>query len=153
MIAIIAAMTKKKVIGKNGKLPWKIAEEMQNFKRLTTGNTVIMGRKTFESIGKPLSDRINIVVSSTLHPQAGIMVCRNITAALTEATTFENDVFIIGGATIYRETIPFADIMYLSYIKQDYEGDAFFPEFNEKEWSIEKKEDHDEFELVVYHRK
>ena len=153
MIAIIAAMTTKRVIGKNGKLPWKIPEEMQNFKRLTTGNTVIMGRKTFESIGRPLPNRNNLVVSSTLLPQEGIIVHKTIIESLQKAKLFQKGIFIIGGATIYQEMLPFADKMYLSYIKKDYDGDAYFPEFNEDNWTIEKRENHDEFELVIYTRK
>lgn len=153
MIIIIAAMAKNRVIGKDNKLPWHIAEELKNFKRLTTGNTIIMGRKTFESIGKPLPNRNNIVVSTSMNQIAGITVCKTITEALEKAKLYSKETFVIGGGAIFEQTIQIADKMYISYVKGDYDGDAFFPEFNEKEWDVEKKEEYPEFELVVYVRK
>ncbi len=153
MINIIAAMTKSRVIGKNNKLPWHIPEDLQNFKRITSGNTIIMGRKTYESIGRPLPNRNNIVISRDMPPTQGLEVCRSVQEALEKAKNYGKDIYIVGGSSIYEQTIPIADKMYLSYIKKDYDGDAFFPEFNEADWEIEKREQHEEFELVVYKRK
>ncbi|MBI2668557.1 dihydrofolate reductase [Candidatus Woesearchaeota archaeon] len=152
MIAIIAALTRNRVIGKDNKLPWHIAEDLQNFKKMTIGNTVIMGRKTYESIGKPLPNRNNIVVSRTMSQTDGVLVCQDIPTALEEGKKFGKDIYIVGGTNMYEQTIPFADKMYLSYVKGNYPGNAYFPEFDEHEWVVEKNEDHAEFNLVVYAR-
>jgi len=153
MINIIAAMAKNRVIGCDNKLPWHIHEDLQNFKRLTSGNVVIMGRKTFESIGKALPNRVNIVISSSMPQKEGIIVCKTVEEALQKAESYDKEIFIIGGATVYQQTIPLADRMYLSYVKGDYHGDAFFPEFDESKWKIAEKTDFPEFELVVYVKK
>src|SRR3990172_3667599 len=134
MIAIIVAMDKNRVIGKNNKIPWHIAEEVKNFKKLTTGSTVIMGRKTFESIGKPLPKRNNIILSTSMSQIPGVDVCKTFDEGIIMAKSYGKDIFIIGGGTVYEQAIPFADKMYISYVKGEYDGDAFFPEFDEKEW-------------------
>ena len=154
-IIIIAAMTKEKhVIGKENKLPWNIPEELEKFRGFTKNNTVIMGRKTFESVGsKPLPKRKNIIVSSSLQPQNGIEIARTIQEAIEKAKKYGKDIYIIGGAEIYRQSFKHADKMYLSFIKKEYDGDTIFPQWNEKEWEIKSKEDYKEFEFVVYDRK
>lgn len=152
MISIIAALTGERVIGKDNKLPWHISDDLRNFKRLTKGNTVIMGRKTYESIGKPLPHRNNVVVSSSLASN-GIIVCRSLEDALETGRSFGKEIFIIGGANIYAQSLEFADRMYLSYVKKNYEGDTFFPEFNESDWEVVDRQDFPEFELVTYQRK
>ncbi len=153
MICIIAAMDKNRVIGKDNKLPWRISDDLKNFKKLTTGNTVIMGRKTFESIGKPLPNRNNIVISTSMPQTAGIDVCNSFEESIIKAKSYGKDIFIIGGAAVYEQAIPFADKMYISYVKGEYKGDVFFPEFDEKAWHVENKEEHAEFDLLVYVRK
>ncbi len=153
MIYIIVAMDKNRVIGKNNMIPWHISEEVSNFKKLTTGNTVIMGRKTFESIGRPLPNRNNIVISSSMPSTAGLDVCKTIGEGIIAAKSYGKDIFIIGGATVYEQTLPLADKMFISYVKGEYEGDVFFPEFEENEWHVEKKEEYAEFDLLVYVRK
>ena len=153
MIAIIVAMDKNRVIGKNNQLPWHISDDLKNFKKLTSGNTVIMGRKTFESIGKALPNRNNVVISTSMQPVQGIDVCKSFEEGIMKAKSYGKDIFIIGGATVYEQAISFAERMYVSYVKGEYAGDAFFPEFDENEWHIEKKEEFPEFELVVYVRK
>ena len=152
-INIISGMTKNHVIGKENKLPWHIPEDLQNFKKITAGNVIVMGRKTYESIGKPLPNRVNIVISRDMPPTQGLVICRNVPEAVEEAKKYNKEVFIVGGATIYEQALPFTDKMYLSHIKKEYDGDAYFPEFNEADWNIIKREDHAEFELVVYERK
>ena len=147
MISIIAAMDKNRVIGEDNKIPWTIPNEMKTFKDLTSGNTIIMGRKTFESIGKPLPNRNNIVLSTTMAPVDGVTVCRSMNDLP------KDHLFVIGGSQIYKQTIPLANKMYISYVKKEYKGDAFFPKFDETKWQIESREDHPEFELVVYVRK
>jgi len=153
MINIIAAMAKNRVIGCDNKLPWHISDDLKNFKKLTSGNVVIMGRKTFESIGKPLPNRVNIVVSSSMPEKEGIIVCKSVNDAIQKAKTYDKEIFIIGGATVYEQTIPWADRMYLSYVKGNYEGDALFPKFDESKWKVVEKTDFPEFELIVYVKK
>jgi len=153
MIIIIAAMTKDRVIGKDNKLPWDIPEELELFKRLTKGNTVIMGRKTFESIGNPLPDRNNIIVSTTMQNSLEYEVAADVKHAILLGKTMGKDVYVIGGASIYKLAIPLADKMHLSFIKGEYDGDVKFPEWNEQEWEEEHREDHEAFTVVVYHRK
>ena len=153
MINIIVAMDKNRVIGKNNRIPWHISEEVKNFKELTSGNTVIMGRKTFESIGKPLPNRNNIVLSTSMSQLQGIDVCKTFEESIIRAKSYGKDIFIIGGAAVYEQAIPLAGKMFISYVKGEYDGDVYFPEFDEKEWHVEKKEAHSEFELLVYVRK
>lgn len=150
---IIAAMTYDRVIGKEGKLPWRIPEDLKKFKQLTTGNTVVMGRRTFESIGKPLSKRNNIVVSTSMQEREGLTVCKNLEDAIEEADRFKCKVFMIGGASIYEQALPLVSEMYLSYVKEFYEGDRYFPEFDRNDWYLADVEDHEEFLWIYYRRK
>ena len=140
-------------MGKQNALPWHISEDLKNFKRLTTGNTIIMGRKTFDSIGKPLPNRNNLVISGSMEQKEGIEVCKSIPEALEKAKKHGKEIFIIGGATIYQQALPFVERMYISWIKEEYEGDTYFPEVNLKEWYIISEEEHVEFFLVTYQRK
>ena len=146
-------MTKSRVIGKDNQLPWNISEDLQNFKKLTLEKTVLMGRKTFDSIGRPLPKRNNLVLSRSMPSQEGIIVCSSIEQSIEKAKQYNQDLFIIGGSTIYQQFLPYANKMYLSYIKQEYEGDTYFPEFNKEDWEIESTQDFQEFEFVVYRRK
>ena len=150
-------MTKKRrVIGKDNKLPWDIPEDLERFRAFTKGQVVIMGRKTWESLPeerRPLPNRINIMISSTLEQARGFYVFPTLKDGIEKAKEFEKEIYIIGGSGIFREGIEFADKMYLSFIKKEYEGDTFFPEFDEKEWNIARKEEHKEFEFVEYVRK
>lgn len=159
-INIIAAMTKERVIGIDNKLPWYIPADLINFKRLTSEKTVVMGRNTYDSLPakfRPLPNRRNIVISRSMPEQEGIDVCRNIDEAIEKAQSYQTDIFIIGGAAIYEQTLPLADRMYLTFIKQKYEGDTFFPKFNEEKWHKQPAPDElkkdSRFELFVYTRK
>lgn len=145
-------MTDERVIGDRGRLPWKIPEEMRLFMKITAGATVIMGRKTFDSVGI-LKGRKNIVISRALGKVDGADVCNGLMEGIEKARSYKREVFVIGGAEIFAEAIPIADKMYLSYIKKDYPGDAFFPEFDEAEWRVEERRDYREFEQVVYTRR
>jgi len=149
-IIIITAMTKKGIIGKDNTLPWKIEEELHKFKRLTEGNTVIMGKNTFDSIKFPLIKRHNIIISKSLKSIKGVEICKSINEAIKKAKKYKKNIFIIGGASIYQQTINLADKMYISYIKKDYEGNIFFPKFNKNQWKLEYKKDFNEFEFMVY---
>ncbi|MCX6708894.1 MAG: dihydrofolate reductase [Candidatus Woesearchaeota archaeon] len=138
--------------GRDNRLPWHLSDDLKNFKKLTVGNTVIMGRKTFESIGRPLPERNNIVISSSMPPAENITVAKTIEEALQKAESFSKEIFIIGGASVYAQSLPFADRLYLSFIKKDYDGDVYFPEFDMAEWKIENKTDYPDFELVIFAR-
>ncbi len=137
-ISLIAARSKNNVIGKKGKIPWAIKGEQKQFKELTTGNVVIMGRKSYEEIGHPLPDRMNIVVSGTAnYAGENLATARTLQQAIEMAG--DKKIFIAGGYSLFEEAIPFADKMYITEVDIEIEdGDVFFPEFNE-----------DDFEKVV----
>ena len=153
MITIIAALTKNHVIGNENRLIWNIPEDMRNFRKVTSGNVVVMGRKTYDSIGKPLPNRHNIVISRSQKNIPGVDVCNTLADAIEKGKSYGKEIFIIGGASVYEQALPLADKMMLSWIKKEYEGDAFFPDFDEREWKIENGKTFDGFELVMYQRK
>lgn len=145
IISIIAAVSKNNVIGKDNGIPWKIHSDMQFFKRMTTGCTVIMGRKTFESMGsKPLPNRKNIVVTSdamniTLSGKyPDVFFASSLQAALSMVAAYYAGVFIIGGEQIYKEalTLPCVDYLLLSRIDCEVEGDTFFPDVSQDRWAF-----------------
>ncbi len=126
----VAAMSCNRVIGKAGKLPWHIPEDLQFFKRLTSGSPVLMGRKTFESIGRPLPDRRNFIVSTSLDSAPeGTMVINSIDELNDLEPRLSGKVFVIGGAQIYASLMGEISEIYLSYIYDKHEGDTYFPEF------------------------
>lgn len=153
MMYLIAAMTKEGVIGKGNQLPWNIPDELKNFRRLTLDSTVIMGLRTFESIGRPLPKRHNIVLSPEKSTIPGVDVCLSVEQALEVAKSYGKNIFVIGGAYTYAQFLPLVDRLYISYIKQNYEGDVFFPAVNWNEWEIVEQIDYPEFEFVEYKRK
>jgi dihydrofolate reductase len=127
-IAVIAAMTDNRVIGRDGTIPWDLPEDRRHFRELTLGHTVIMGRKTFESIGRPLPGRRTIILSRRRDFRAeGCLVVHDLDAALAAASG-ENEVFICGGGELYREALPRAGRLYLTVIHLPVDGDTFFPE-------------------------
>lgn len=153
---LIAAMTKKgHIIGKDNWLPWDIPEELQQFRKITENGVVIMGRKTYESIGRPMPKRRNIIVSQSITHIDKVEVAPTVEKAIEMAKKDKKTIFIIGGAQIYKHAIDndLVDQMYLSFIKKEYDGDTTFPEFDEDDWIVEKREDHKEFEFVVYRKK
>lgn len=135
MIALIAAYTKNKVIGKDGKIPWNLKNEKKRFKELTIGNVVIMGRKTYEEIGRPLPNRDTIVVSKTrTFDFENCMTARSVEEALkiSKEKFPHKDVYISGGGEIYKEVLPYAQVMYITEINSVINGDVYFPDFDEK---------------------
>ncbi len=145
MIAIIAAFSKNRIIGNGGRIPWNIPHDMQRFKQLTTGNIVIMGRITYEDIGKPLPDRYNIIVTADPNYTAdGCTVCSSYEEALSHAKNVSKqtgkDIYICGGESIYKKAVNDADKMYLSVIDAEYQGDRYFPEFDESLFKCIHKE-------------
>ena len=136
MISIIVAVAKNGVIGKAGKMPWKIPGEQRQFKELTTGHVVIMGRKSFEEIGHPLPDRKNIVVSKTkVFSGENLITAKSLEEALTLAG--KQEIFIAGGAELFQKALPLADRIYITYVDLEVpNGDRFFPDFPKEKYMI-----------------
>lgn len=146
-VSIIGAMAENRVIGKDNLLIWHIPQDMKRFKNLTMGKPVIMGRKTFESIlvqlGKPLPGRTNIVVSRKGFQSEGVEVYASLEAALEAAQHIEEEeIFILGGAQIYEQILPIADRLYLTQVHKSYEGDAYFPIFENSGWCLSEEDGH-----------
>jgi dihydrofolate reductase len=143
IISLIAAIGKNRVIGKNNSLPWKLPADMKRFRELTTGKPIIMGRKTFESIGKPLPNRTNIIITHDQNYKAeGCIIAHSIEEALKAAES-NKEVMIIGGSQIYKEFLPKANKMYLTLIDADFDGNAYFPEYKVEEWKETAYEEHE----------
>lgn len=158
-LSLIVAMTESRVIGVNNHLPWNIPEDLKRFKQITSGHPIVMGRKTFESIGKPLPKRTNIVITrdKTYRVEGGAVV-HSFEEALAWARQCEgaDEVFVIGGAEIFKLAIPLAWRIYLTEVRWPFEGDTFFPAFDEeqfKEVSTEKLSGSPESVLRVLERK
>ncbi|MDP1573928.1 MAG: type 3 dihydrofolate reductase [Coxiellaceae bacterium] len=141
LISLIVAYAKNRVIGKNNQLPWHLPADLKHFKQLTMGKPIVMGRKTFESIGRPLLGRRNIIISRGNKRFEGCDVFSSIDLALS-ALENEVEIMIIGGATLFSQMASFTEKMYITEIDAEIEGDTFFPEINEKEWEVIVEEAH-----------
>jgi dihydrofolate reductase len=133
-VSLVAALAKNRVIGARNALPWRLPEDLRHFKTLTMGHPVIMGRKTFESIGRPLPGRSNIVVTRAPEFAAPGCIIVNSPAAALAACSGDDEAFVIGGAELYRALLERADVMHLTEIDRVFEGDAWFPEFDRQQW-------------------
>ncbi len=153
-IHLIAAVAKNGVIGYHGQIPWDIPADLQHFKVLTMGHTVIMGRRTYKSIGRPLPGRQNIVVTTTVDAIEGCQIARSLTAALAMA---ENErIFVIGGAMLYAEALLMVDYLDLTLVDAEPEGDTFFPMVNWNWFEEVEREDHKEnlsYSYVTYRKR
>ena len=161
-ISIISAVAENNVIGVKNGLPWKLSGDMKYFSKITTGKTVLMGKNTFFSIikilGKPLPNRKNLVLSETKDGINGAEVISDLQSVIDLAK--KEEIFVIGGASIYKQTVPLADKLYITEVHCKCEGDAFFPEFNKQDWDLvmeekhskDEKNDHD-YTFKVYERK
>ncbi|MEE9452206.1 MAG: type 3 dihydrofolate reductase [Gammaproteobacteria bacterium] len=142
MISIIAALSQNYVIGHNNQLPWHLSADLRHFKKLTLGKPIVMGRKTFVSIGKPLPGRKNIVVSRDKNFHAeGILVVNSLDAAI-EAAADAPEIMITGGSVLFEQAMPLVSRMYLTFIAKDFEGDVFFPQWDKQQWHEVSREDH-----------
>lgn len=154
-IILIAAMAENRVIGRGNDIPWHIPGEQKRFKEITMGHTLVMGRKTYESIGKPLPGRKNIIITRQKKYSAlGCIVVGSLPAAIA-ACTNDQKVFIAGGGQVYEQAIPFADEIHLTILHRQVEGDIFFPEFSEKDFiesSREIMKGNEPYTMVVYRR-
>lgn len=126
----IAAMSLNRVIGKGSKIPWQLPEDLHWFKKMTAGQIVVMGRKTFESIGQPLPDRTTVVLTRTLTHIPGAYTISDLSQI--DPTTETREVFVCGGAQVYEQALPHCSDLYLTIVKREVEGDAFFPPFEDK---------------------
>lgn len=133
-IAIIAALANNNVIGNNNKLPWHLPADLKHFKEITLGKPIIMGRKTYESIGKALPGRRNIVITRDVNWQCADCEIYHSLREVLSAVKECDEVMVIGGAEIYQEVLPLADKMYLTFIHYDFIGDTYFPNWNPDEW-------------------
>ncbi len=148
-ISLIAAIAQNNAIGLNNQLIWHLPTDLLFFKKTTLNCTIIMGRKTFDSIGKALPKRKNIIITSNLNFNApGCLVVKNLQEAIAQADSEE--VFIVGGASIYEQSMPIADKMYITHVHHTFEADTFFPEIDAKLWNITSKEDHFKDEKHAY---
>jgi dihydrofolate reductase len=141
-ISLIAAVADNQVIGRDNRLPWRLSADLQHFKRVTMGKPVIMGRRTWESIGKPLPGRMNIVVTrDPTFQAAGCVAVHGIEQALQAATGAE-EVMFIGGAELYAQVLPRTDRLYLTEVRAEVEGNAWFPDVNWEDWVEVEREPH-----------
>ena len=154
-IYLVAAVASNGVIGRNGQLPWHLPEDLQHFKRLTLGHPVIMGRRTWESLGRALPGRDNIVVTRTPGYEApGAAVASSLEAALALCAG-ESVVFVIGGQQLFADSLPIAAGLVLTEIHRDYEGDSWFPQYDRSRWRETQRERHmapdgTKFDFVLY---
>ena len=151
IISLIVAAAENGVIGKDNKLPWQLPDDLKRFKELTKGHVIIMGRKTYESIGKPLPDRRNIVLSSTMQPTEGVEVSSDIDALLSMLDTSlpeDEEVFIIGGSDLFNQWLEdrftpiVAGRVYLTRVHADIEGDSIFPDLDGDQWTEGEQIEH-----------
>ncbi|MGZ3754762.1 MAG: dihydrofolate reductase [Mucilaginibacter sp.] len=151
IVTIVVAIAENNAIGKDNKLLWYLPNDLKHFKTITTGHTVIMGRKTYESVGKPLPNRRNIIITRQNITIDGCEVVNSIEAALA-LCSLENEVFIVGGAEIYRQAMPLTNRIYLTIVHQEFEADTFFPTIVANEWKEVYREDHepDNKNLIPY---
>ena len=160
LVSIIAAMDRNRLIGSNNQLPWHLPADLAHFKQVTMGKPIIMGRKTYESIGRPLPGRTNIVLTRSANFRAeGVLTAHTLEQAL-DYVSVEDEAMIIGGSTIYELALPRADRLYLTYVDSSSEGDAWFPEFDIERWRVVASEQHradeknsSDYRFVNYERK
>ncbi len=142
IISLIAAMGNDRVIGIDNRLPWRLPADLKHFRAMTLGKPVLMGRKTFESIGKPLPGRLNIVITQdAAYSAAGVTVVHSVDEALTAAGNAP-EMMVMGGASFYVQMLPRAERLYLTLVHGDFAGDAYFPTYDENEWGVVSRDDH-----------
>lgn len=151
VISAIVAMAENRVIGAKNQLPWHLPADLAHFKSITTGHPILMGRKTYESIGKPLPNRTNIIMTRDPYYQVDhCIVVSSIDDAIAAASDEHQEFFIIGGAEIYQQLLPSIQRLYLTLIHQEFEGDVYFPELNMSEWEEISRAAHTADEKNVY---
>jgi dihydrofolate reductase len=157
MISLIVAMSENRAIGLRGSLPWHLPGDLAHFKKTTMGRPVIMGRKTYASLKGPLPKRPNIVITRNRSYMAmGAAVAHDLDDAIVRAKALaggpadDGEIFILGGAEVYRQALPIADRLYITHVHADVEGDTFFPEYDESQWRVIEEERHKADERNAY---
>jgi len=140
-ISIIVALGNQNQIGLNGTMPWHLSDDLKNFKRITSGHTIIMGRKTFDSIGRALPKRLNFVITSKPENVTAFEICTfsSLEKAIEKAKMFDDEIFIIGGASIYKQMLDKADKLIITHVDYNGKADTFFPEIDYAKWKIYHK--------------
>ncbi|NOZ80131.1 MAG: dihydrofolate reductase [DPANN group archaeon] len=151
---IIAAMDEEGLIGKDNGLPWHLSSDLKHFKKTTRGKAIIMGRKTFLSLGsKPLPDRMNIVISRNPGKEKDVVWATTIEEAIKKAEQHHKDIFVIGGRSVYEQFIPLADKLYISHVEGHHEGNVHFPSYDRSAWEVEHEEQKEGFLFRIYRRR
>ena len=150
----IAAMSLNRVIGAGNRIPWHLPEDFKWFKRMTTGQVIVMGRKTFESIGKPLPNRTTVVLTRSPAPIPGVRTISDLRALdSADPALAGREIFICGGAQLYQQALPLCSDLYLTLVQRVVEGDTFFPSFEDQFELAEEVLDHPEFKILHYWRR
>lgn len=151
MINIVVAKASNNVIGAKNDLIWHLPNDLKHFKSLTSGHPIIMGRKTFESLGRPLPNRTNIVVTRDQNWNAeDIEIASSLQKAIEAAKKIDDDIYIIGGGNIYKQAIEFTDVLYITEVHHEFDGDTYFPEIDSDEWEEVEREDFKKDEKHLY---
>ncbi|MGJ0429116.1 dihydrofolate reductase [Methylobacter sp.] len=144
-ISLIVAMASNRVIGINNQLPWHLSADLKRFRQITMGSPIVMGRKTYESIGRPLPGRTNVIISrDPAYKQEGCLVFNDIETAIESCGQKFQEIFVIGGSALYESMLPMADTLYVTLINKEFSGDAFFPEIDARHWAEVSREDIDD---------
>lgn len=151
-VVIVAAVARNGVIGVDGRLPWHLPEDLARFKRLTSRHALIMGRATFESIGRPLPDRVNIVLTRGDWRRDDVMTASSLEEALEMAASLDVDAMIAGGAAVYEASLPVADRLELTEVDLEPDGDTRFPDVDWSDWVEVSREEHPGLSFVTYER-
>ena len=154
-VTLVAAVARNGVIGADGGIPWHLPGEQRRFKELTLGHALVMGRLTYESIGRPLPGRTTVVVTRTAGWRAGddgVLVASGVPEALALAATVDEEVFVVGGSRVYEEALPLADRLELTWVDAEPEGDARFPAVDWDAWREVAREEHEGWAAVTYER-
>ena len=150
-VTLVVAIGRNGVIGRDGGLPWAPTGDLRRFKALTLGHPMVMGRRTYESIGRPLPGRTTIVVTRDRQWTAdGVLVSHSVDDALAAAAALDDEVFVVGGAEVYRQTLPFADRLVVTWVEQEPTGDTVFPDVDWTRWQETGREPHDGYSIVSY---
>ena len=152
-MVLVAAVADNGVIGRDGDIPWHLPEDLRHFRVTTRGNTVLMGRRTFDSIGRPLPERTNVVV--TRNPDwsaAGVYVVHSVAEGIERAQEFDGDVMVIGGGDVYAAAMPLADVQVLTEVHATPEGDTTYPAWDRAQWREAERRTHDGYDLVWWER-
>lgn len=160
MISLIVAMDENRLIGKDNQLPWHLPQDLAYFKRMTMNHKIVMGRKTYESIGRPLPGRENIILTrNRSYKMDGCKVLHSIEEILELSKNTDENIFVIGGAEIFKEILPYSDRLYMTHIHHNFEGDTFFPQLKDTDWEtvsvesgIKDMKNPYEFDFVVYQK-